>query len=318
MKSMRQIIANLKKLSLVQFGVIASIFVVLMGFFLLKEEKKPEVIVEKEPVYEKGFELFDNNTWFKGEKEIQILEIRALKGQIEKDLLSFEKIKSATAILDMAPPRSMQKTKASIILSLKESKVLSASDIEAIVLHVSSAVKGLEKQMVVLSDTTGRLYSGAQKELIEAEAMRADLFSVLKSCIGQEHFVFLSNSVVIDNTVLTGSLKEELLKQFPNISFQFLPFKKKAVQVTQKVENNNFYWLFLIPIAITSLFLLFFLKRKNQTSDLTETLKEQTPDQLAELLSYTKPERAKEIILSLPEEMQEKVFESISKLESRL
>jgi flagellar biosynthesis/type III secretory pathway M-ring protein FliF/YscJ len=38
------------------------------------------------PKQSKGYELFDSTTWIKGEKELQMLELRALKGQIEKDL----------------------------------------------------------------------------------------------------------------------------------------------------------------------------------------------------------------------------------------
>lgn len=110
----------------------------------------------------KGFELFDTNTWIKGEKELQVLEMRALMGQLETDISEYENIKGANVILDLAPPRpfggSMYKAKASIILSLMPGARLSSSQLRAITYHVSGAVRGLEPNMVAISDTTGKLY----------------------------------------------------------------------------------------------------------------------------------------------------------------
>lgn len=110
----------------------------------------------------KGYELFDSNTWIKGEKELQILELRALKGQLERDLTQFENIKSASVILDIAPPRpfggSVYKTKASVILNLMPGARISSSELRAITYHVSGAVRGLAPNMIAISDTTGKLY----------------------------------------------------------------------------------------------------------------------------------------------------------------
>lgn len=113
-------------------------------------------------VHEKGYELFDSNTWIKGEKELQILELRALKGQLERDLTQFENIKSASVILDIAPPRpfggTTYKTKASVILNLMPGARISSSELRAITYHVSGAVRGLAPNMIAISDTTGKLY----------------------------------------------------------------------------------------------------------------------------------------------------------------
>lgn len=110
----------------------------------------------------KGFELFDTNTWIKGEKELQILEMRALMGQLEKDISQYENIKSAYVKLDLAPPRpfggSLYKAKASIIVNLLPGARLNNSQLRAITYHVSGAVRGLEPNMVAISDTTGHLY----------------------------------------------------------------------------------------------------------------------------------------------------------------
>lgn len=320
MESMKEIIANLKKLSLVQIGVIGAVLIAALFFFLFNEPKKVEPIQTVEPLNEKGFELFDNNTWFKGEKELQVLELRALKGQIEKDLLNFEKIKKANVLLDIQPPRSLQKTKASVILTLKEGLCLSQSEIAAIALHVSCGVKGLDPERVVLSDTGGRLYQGSENSaLIELEETRANVGALLKASIGQDHFVRLSNSFAIDSSVASSALKEELSHQFPKIVFQYIPFRKKHVQALSRPSSSNFNWLFLTAIGLLVLSTIFFFKhREKRSDDLTHALKKQSPEMIAELLSYTKPEKAKEIILRLPEEMQEKVFESISQLEKTL
>ena len=110
----------------------------------------------------KGFDLFDNHTWMRGEKELQILEVRALKGQLEQDLSHFDNIRSASVILDIASPKPFggnnNLTKASVILSLMPGVRLSQSEIQAITYHISGAVRGLTPAMVAISDTSGRLY----------------------------------------------------------------------------------------------------------------------------------------------------------------
>lgn len=110
----------------------------------------------------KGYELFDTNTWIKGDKELQVLEMRALKGQLEKDIAAYENIKSANVILDMAPARpfggAQYPTKASVILSLLPGARLSTSQLQAITYHLAGAVRGLEANMIAISDTTGKLY----------------------------------------------------------------------------------------------------------------------------------------------------------------
>jgi flagellar M-ring protein FliF len=116
----------------------------------------------------KGFELFDSNTWIKGEKELQILEMRALKGQLERDISEYENIRTANVILDIAPPRpfggSMYQTKASVILTPMPGARLSNSQLRAITFHIAGAVRGLQPNMVAISDTSGKLYQAIDPE----------------------------------------------------------------------------------------------------------------------------------------------------------
>lgn len=110
----------------------------------------------------KGLEIFDNTTWVKGEKELQMLEIRALKGQLEKDISQFDNIRSANVILDIPPTRpfgdASYKPKASVILNLMPGARVSPQEVRAITYHVAGAIRGLSANMIAISDTTGKLY----------------------------------------------------------------------------------------------------------------------------------------------------------------
>ncbi len=150
----------------------------------------------------KGFELFDTNTWIKGEKELQVLEMRALKGQLEKDLAGFENIKSASVILDIPPQRTFNgskfQTKASVILTLMPKAHLSASQLRAVTNHLAGAVRGLEPEMIAISDSTGKLYKAIDPEhkesfqqesamLLEERATEKAV-SLLERFVGEGHY----------------------------------------------------------------------------------------------------------------------------------
>lgn len=150
----------------------------------------------------KGFELFDSNTWMKGDKELQVMELRALKGQLESDIAEYENIRSASIILDVAPPRplggALYKTKASIILSLKPGARLDNSQLRAITFHVAGAVRGLQPNMVAISDTTGKLYQAMDpdgdvdltrsSEIALEERIKAKVDGMLATVVGLDHF----------------------------------------------------------------------------------------------------------------------------------
>jgi flagellar M-ring protein FliF len=150
----------------------------------------------------KGFELFDTNTWIKGEKELQVLEMRALKGQLERDLTAYESIKNATVILDIPPQRGLNgpnyKTKASVILTLMPKSHLSESQLRAITNHLAGAVRGLEPEMIAISDTSGKLYKafdeGGKQEAAFAvshcleERLHEKIALLLASLVGEDNF----------------------------------------------------------------------------------------------------------------------------------
>lgn len=150
----------------------------------------------------KGFELFDTNTWIKGEKELQVLEMRALKGQLERDISEYDSIKEADVVLDIAPPRpfggAMYKTKASVILKLMPGGRLSTSQLRAITYHVAGAVRGLLPNMVAISDTSGKLYQAIDPEgsldmlrsaeVAVEERLKAKVDGMLAMIVGHESF----------------------------------------------------------------------------------------------------------------------------------
>ena len=150
----------------------------------------------------KGFELFDSNTWIKGEKELQILEMRALKGQLEKDISEYENIKDASVILDLAPPRpfggAMYKTKASIILNLMPGARLNNAQLRSITFHISGAVRGLLPNMIAISDTRGKLYQSIDpdnnmdmlrsSEIAVEERLKAKVDGMLNVVVGTGNY----------------------------------------------------------------------------------------------------------------------------------
>ena len=150
----------------------------------------------------KGFELFDSNTWIKGEKELQILEMRALKGELEKDITEYDNIKTASVIIDVPPPRpfggSLYKTKASAILGLMPGARLNASQLRAITYHISGAIRGLTPNMVAISDTTGKLYQSfdpngdfdtlKSSEIALEERLKSKIDGMLSMVVGHDNF----------------------------------------------------------------------------------------------------------------------------------
>lgn len=198
----------------------------------------------------KGYELFDSNTWIKGEKELQVLEMRALKGQLERDLSSFENIKSVSVILDIPPQKSFNtskfQAKASAILTLMPKERLSASQLRAITNHLAGAVRGLEPHMIAVSDTTGKLYKAINSSrdedpmhdarLLFEERVEKKVTTLLTHLVGAEHFyctvqavldkttdavVSLSITALIDTSIegaSTGAMREEIQRQLNSLA----------------------------------------------------------------------------------------------------
>lgn len=229
----------------------------------------------------KGYELFDTNTWIKGEKELQVLEMRALKGQLERDLCAFENIKGANVILDIPPQKcfnvSKFQTKASVILTLMPKEHVSASQLRAITNHLAGAVRGLEPQMIAISDTTGKLYKSIDPKgeeecfhndaLLLEEHVEKKVTTLLSHLVGHGHFYCtvqaaldkasgtvhaLSLSVVIDanSEEISGhSLRGEIERQLASLvkgygitdvpTVDWIPFKKTCRPTMEAHPSNH-------------------------------------------------------------------------------
>lgn len=210
----------------------------------------------------KGFELFDTNTWIKGEKELQVLEMRALKGELERDITEYENIKGASVILDIAPPRpfggSMYKTKASVILNLMPGARLNAQQLRAITFHVAGAVRGLQSNMIAISDTTGKLYQAIdpdgnadmlrQAEIAQEERLKSKVDGMLAMVVGAENFystvqvLVERRKTVEERKIFSGivngvDLGEPILKSVTESSLQASELEK-AEQGTPGANNE--------------------------------------------------------------------------------
>ncbi|MFN0064915.1 MAG: hypothetical protein ACKVOH_01625 [Chlamydiales bacterium] len=279
----------------------------------------------------KGFELFDTNTWIKGEKELQVLEMRALKGQLEKDLTEFDNIKSASVILDLAPVRKFgnqqYQTKASVILTLMPKVMLSSSQLRAIAYHLAGAVRGLNPNMIAISDTTGRLYQSidsevegaSAQEVILEEQIRAEIDQFLEMLVGKEHFYSqvevkrgkegiaeLNISLYIDKH-LQAEMGEDLpgaVKQFvrrfhkeATFSLYFLPFEKKThLKTTSESQFGYISLLVFLLMVVGALFFIWplvhkkFQKKKDSEEDLLKMVESIDMERLARSMEGEEPE----------------------------
>jgi hypothetical protein len=302
-----------------------------------------------------GFELFDAGTWIKGEKELQILEVRALIGQLESDISSFENISSAHVILDIAKERSFNKnpnkTKASVILTLKKACTLNRSILAAITYHLSSAVRGLEPQMIAISDTSGRLYQGFGRDIsaelediLLEEKIYSDCMTLLKKVVEENCFHITVKAlngkadiaVVLDKRY--EAIKNEVHKQLKAIAplatttVDCLNFLRAPVKTESVVENKESWWIWGLSFLPITLFLIpLFLKKKEVIKPLpniSERIKSfdidflkrasahQKPREIAILLSSLEMDLAEKIIGDLPVDMQRAVLHELSTMES--
>lgn len=314
--------------------------------FLLKPEKKVEPKVEVQKSVSQGFELFDSPTWIKGEKELQVLEMRALKGELEKDLCSFENIEKASVVLDKETPATLRKefskAKASVIVSLKKGCFLDASEIEAISTHIAAAVTGLEPARVAIADTKGWQYKtleGTLTATLEHVKVKQESEPFLTALFGKEHYIFQNDSqealLLVDRTVACESTLKQTRAFFKKLSptlslnIESLPFASSTKPSFHPPRSKVYFGVFAALFA--ALFILFFLRKRKKNASLSQgelvsllnsvdgeklafSLKKENPQTIALLLSYLQPEKAEKVLQDLPENVQEQVCGALSDL----
>jgi hypothetical protein len=303
-----------------------------------REGKRGEIEVPKEEVEvlrtqllssqesSKGFELFDTNTWIKGDKELQVLEMRALKGQLERDLAGFDSIQSARVSFDTAPAKKFSggtvQAKASVILTLQNKNPLSWTQLHAVTAHMAGAVRGLEPHMVAVSDTQGRLYqipddttenyfSRVQRLLI-AEKMQVDVRSFLDQLIGSENYhltlhgdeenlslsLCYNERVPVEQQQLSDLLTKHLKHLTKNLDLDLsaLPF---CTGGQEKVDSAPLWGFFhialfvLLLLGAPALYFFRFKEKKNRVVDeekLTKIVPKINLEKLAKSLEREDPE----------------------------
>lgn len=281
-----------------------------LGYLVLQSSTKTVLSSRQQIEFEapksepaKGFELFDSNTWIKGDREVQVLEMRALKGQLERDLSSFEPIKSASVILDIPPSETFHqaspyKTKASVILTLIPGARLSSSHLAAITNHLACAVRGLETDRIAISDSKGRLYKTSDpmgkndpQETFEEE-VRGKMDPLLTKIVGQDHFhthvqtkeerhtlaITIDRSIVSEQSQQAGMERQlrAIVCSFDNKVeplIEFLSFAEES-NGENEIKKGEIYilWALLsMVIVVVALHLFLSLRKKRGNTDKRET-----------------------------------------------
>ena len=353
---LKQLLAKVSKFTMMQRALaLCLVAAAFLSFSFWTHHKPLETgakavdLQEAQKPVSKGFELFDSGTWIKGEKELQMLEMRALKGQLESEIEKFENINSASVILDFGQVRTFgsiqNKPKASVILSLIPGTILSPSTLMAITSHLVGGVRGLESRDVAISDTGGRVYQTigldpSSEKLIIEERVKADLMHLLSKIVGSGHFymTLASDQITIlldQNRVSADHLKEitkaasHLIDKRMQLTIDRISFEKPGAQSVQKEKNTVPQVFYLSPLLLLALVPLFWRSKAKKKSDselfnmirkidvdkLADTIKKEEPHTIALLLSYLEPAKASHIIASLPTTTQEQVYAHLSEME---
>ncbi len=329
--------------------VVGSLILLLFAFFCLKQGEKNEAVVpienggEKEP--SKGFELFDTSTWIKGEKELQVLEWRALKGQLENDLATFEAIQEARVILDIPSERLFRigegEAKASVIVTLSPEAHLTPSQIGAISYHLAGAVRGLKPHKIAISDTKGRVYQTTEKsdeKMVLENRVIDELDNLLKKTWGEGAFTLSCHvddeirvSLLFDKELQDGEVIDKHLRflltgyHLPfSLSLTPCEFKKIGPVEGPLEEKRSFPFIsFFSSFGLVLLLLVCLLlpkKRKefreakgNTSIDmdkLAQSLKQEDPFTIASMLSYLSKEKGEELLEAFPLEFQQEILKA--------
>ena len=112
-----------------------------------------------------GFDIFDRTSFGATDFTQQVNYQRAIEGELARTLEGMNEVESARVHITQ-PQESLyaektQRAKASIMVRMRQDKVLSRERTESMVSLVASAVEGLDPADVAVMDTQGRLLSSA-------------------------------------------------------------------------------------------------------------------------------------------------------------
>ena len=112
-----------------------------------------------------GFDIFDRASFGATEFTQQVNYQRAIEGEMAKTVEAMDEVESARVHITQ-PKESIyadkaERAKASVMIRMRQGRVLSRERTEAVVSLVASAVEGLDPSDVSVMDTQGRLLSSA-------------------------------------------------------------------------------------------------------------------------------------------------------------
>lgn len=112
-----------------------------------------------------GFDIFDRTSFGATDFTQQVNYQRAIEGELARTLEGMNEVESARVHITQ-PQESLyaektQRAKASVMVRMRQDRVLSRERTEAMVSLVASAVEGLDPADVAVMDTQGRLLSSA-------------------------------------------------------------------------------------------------------------------------------------------------------------
>lgn len=113
-----------------------------------------------------GFEIFDDTSMMATDEDREIMQQRAIQGELERAIGVLDGVSSVKVLLSLPEknvftrPEDMKTTTASIVVTTDRSRDLSSAAIQGIAALVSGAVDHLPLENVSIVDQTGRLLSG--------------------------------------------------------------------------------------------------------------------------------------------------------------
>jgi len=119
-----------------------------------------------------GFEIFDEIKVGQTDFVQKINYQRALQGELQRTIIQFPEIERARVHL-VIPSKSLfieeqRDPTASIVLKMRDGKVLDNKQVEAVVNLAAMAIEGLSKSRITVADTSGKvLYNPSDKESVE-------------------------------------------------------------------------------------------------------------------------------------------------------
>lgn len=127
-----------------------------------------------------GFELFDRTSLMTSDFLQRTQYLRALQGELARSIMTLTPISHVRVHLTVPEPtifeEQRQPATASVIIALKPGRLLSPSQVKAIVFLVARSVEGLRPENIVIVDTKGQLlWSGEEGDFLGLETAGAYL-----------------------------------------------------------------------------------------------------------------------------------------------